>query len=369
MKKSTVYFTDLRAKNKRTLFDKLGELMTCLDIDARYKKGQLVGVKVHFGEAGGTAYIRPVFVRRVVDRIKKTGAGVFLTDTNTLYVGNRTNSVSHIQNAIENGFDYSVTGAPIIIADGLRGESKETVNITGGKHLTQISVAREIASADAMVFLTHFKCHELTGFSGALKNIGMGCATREGKLLQHSGNAPFISPENCTACGDCTVMCPTDAIDVGQVAVIDEKLCIGCSHCVAVCPEGTIKIQWDANAEFVQEKMAEHVKGILKGKEDTSVYISFLTQISPLCDCYGHTDAPIVPDIGILASTDPVAIDQASVDLVNAEQGCENTALKSGHAPGEDKFRGTHPDIDWTVQLKHAETLGIGSRAYTLKKL
>jgi len=348
--------------------DKLDWLLTCLDIDSRYKRGQLVGVKLHFGERGGTAYIRPVFVRRVVERLKHTGAGVFLTDTNTLYVGNRTNTVAHLETAILNGFDYAVAGAPLVIADGLRGESREVVKITGGRHIKEASIAKEVASADAVVFLTHFKCHELTGIGGALKNIGMGCATREGKLTQHSNCAPVVEPDNCTACGECAMICPSDAIDVGAVAVINERLCIGCSHCIAVCPEGTIKVQWDSNAANVQEKMAEYAKAALEGKREKCVYVNFLTQISPLCDCYGHTDAPVVPDIGMLASTDPVAIDQASADLVNARKGFEGSALKSGLEPGGDKFRGAHPGIDWTVQLAHAEALGLGTRKYTLER-
>jgi hypothetical protein len=362
---STVYLANLRADVKSNLLNKLDGLLSRTGIEKVFKKGHLVAIKLHFGEHGNTSYIRPVFVRRVVERIKETGAKPFLTDTNTLYVGKRTNTVSHIECAILNGFDYAVTGAPIIIADGLRGESTEKIRVDG-KHLNEVNIAREIVSASGLVVLTHFKCHELAGFGGTLKNIGMGCASREGKLIQHSNCAPIVDPEDCTACGECALICPSDAIEIGAKAVINDGLCIGCSHCIAACPEETIKVQWNENASNVQEKMIEHVKGVLKGKDGKCIYINFITQVSPLCDCYGHTDAPIVPDVGILASTDPVAIDQASVDLVNSQEGFKGTSLISGHEAGGDKFRGVHPNIDWNVQLDSAERLKLGTRRYRI---
>jgi uncharacterized Fe-S center protein len=364
--KSTVYRADFRATTQRTIFHKLDDLLLKTGLPAKFKKGHLVAIKLHFGERGNTAYIRPVFVRHIVEMIRQTGAHPFLTDTNTLYVGDRTNSAAHIERAILNGFDFAVTGAPIIIADGLRGESAVKIEIDG-RHLSEVSIAREIASADGLVVLSHFKCHELTGFGGALKNVGMGCASREGKLAQHSQCAPKVSPEKCTACGECALYCPANAISVEGSAVIDGKLCTGCSHCIAVCPEGTIKVQWNESASNVQEKMVEHLKGALRGKEGRTLYVNFINQVTPLCDCYGHSDTPIVPDVGILASTDPVAIDQASVDLVNAQEGFRNSALTSGHAPGCDKFRGVHPVIDWEVQLDYAEVLGLGSREYRIE--
>lgn len=294
--KSRVYFADLRAGVKRNLFDKLDALMERVDLKRKFSKGQLIAIKLHFGEKGNTSYIRPNFVRRVVERVKETGAKPFLTDANTLYVGQRGESVSHLVTARENGFDYAVAGAPLIIADGLRGESAHKMQIEG-QHFKEVSIGSEIVTADGMVVLTHFKCHEMTGFGGAIKNIGMGCASREGKLAQHSNVAPI---------------------------------------------------------------------GVLKGKEGRAVFVNFITQVSPSCDCYGHTDAPIVPDIGILASDDPVALDQACADLVNMQEGIKNTALESGHEPGGDKFRGVHPEVDWEVQLAHAEKMGLGSRGYEL---
>ena len=199
----------------------------------------------------------------------------------------------------------------------------------------------------------------------------MGCASRSGKLTQHSGSAPIVDPKGCTGCGDCALICPVDAIDMGKVAVIDEDVCNGCSHCIAACPEGAIKVQWNEQASRVQEKMAEHAKGAITGKSggknNLVVYINFITQVSPQCDCYGHTDAAIVADIGILASLDPVAIDQASVDMVNAAPALPGTVL--GDNFEGDKFRGVHPDIDWTVQLESAEALGLGKRDYVLEEI
>ncbi len=365
---SKVYFADLRADTRRNLLDKLDTLLSRVGVDERFRKGHLVGIKVHFGERGNTSFINPVFVRRVVDRVKKTGAKPFLTDTNTLYVGTRVDSVSHIVTAVENGFAYSVVGAPVIIADGLRGEGLTRVRVDG-RHLKEVCIAGHIVSANGLVVLTHFKCHELTGFGGALKNIGMGCASREGKLTQHSSCAPVVEPGGCTACGECSLVCPVDAIDIGAKAVINARICIGCGHCIPACPEGTIKIQWNESAGRVQEKMVEHAMGVVKGKEGRIVYLNFITQVSPTCDCYGHTDAPVVPDVGITASTDPVAIDQACCDLVNQQAGFRNSALTSGFEPGGDKFRGVHPSIDWTVQLESAQEMGIGTRKYILEEV
>jgi uncharacterized Fe-S center protein len=366
--KHTVFFTDLRATTKRTLLDKLGELLERTSPETLFQRGHLVAIKLHFGELGNTSFIRSQFVRRVVDGIKAAGARPFITDTNTLYVGTRGNSVTHIETAVLNGFGFEAAGAPVIIADGLRGESKESIKVCG-RHSKEVSIAREIVSADGLVSLTHFKCHELTGIGGTLKNVGMGCASREGKLSQHSNCAPEVDPAGCTACGDCALMCPVDAIEVGAAAVINDKVCIGCGHCIAVCPEATINIKWNETASNVQEKMVEHAQGALMGKDGKCVFINFITQVSPLCDCYGHTDAPIVPDIGIAASTDPVAVDQASADLVNASGGLKGSALTTGHEPGGDKFRGVHPTIDWTVQLATAEKMGLGRREYRLEEV
>jgi uncharacterized Fe-S center protein len=366
---STVYFTDLRTRPKRNLLDKIDGLIKRMKINKKIKKNDLVAIKLHFGEQGNCAFLRPVFLRTVVEQVKALGARPFLTDTNTLYTGSRSNGVSHITTAIQNGFDYAVIGCPIIIADGLRGSNGVKIPI-GGEVLDQVNIAKEIVDADALIVVTHFKGHELSGFGGALKNMGMGCATREGKLVQHSTVGPKINVERCKGCSLCLDYCPANAISVkNKRAAIEGHACIGCGECTVICPQGAIEIQWNEDQDRFQKKMVEHAAGAVKDKEDKAVFLNFLMQVSPCCDCYPHNDAPIVRDIGILASLDPVAIDAASVDLVNAEESMPGTAIKRKLEAGDDKFRAMYPAIDWNVQLDHAEKLKMGERKYQLVKV
>jgi len=353
---STVWFTDLSARPGKSLLDKTGNLLRAAGLSETIGPGDLTAVKLHFGEKGNTAFLRPIFVRKVVEEITAAGGKPFLTDTNTLYLGGRSNAVDHLRTAITNGFAYAVADAPIVIADGLRGESAVPVPVEG-RIFREVSIGAGIVNADAMVVLTHFKGHELSGFGGAIKNLGMGCASRAGKLAQHSTVSPFVDPADCTGCETCIAHCPSGAISVlSAKAQIDPKACIGCADCIVVCPEHTVKIDWNEAAPTVQKKMVEHALGALKGKRDSTLFLTFVTQISPFCDCYGNSDRPISPDVGILASGDPVAIDQASADLVI-------------RAAGSDPFRKTHPSIDWTTQLSYGEELGLGSRKYELATL
>jgi uncharacterized Fe-S center protein len=305
----------------------------------------------------------------VVEEIRKLGARPFLTDSSTLYPGERKDAVSALTCAIENGFGYACVGAPLIISDGLHGVTETEVAI-GGELLTEAYIGTEIVEADSLVCMSHFKCHELTGFGGAIKNLGMGCASRKGKLVQHSTVAPKVAEKYCSGCGVCIKACAHDAIRVIEgKAVIDPELCAGCSRCITVCSIKAINIQWNESSDLVMRKMAEYAKAAVTGKHGRTVYLSFITQVSPACDCYGHADAPIVNDIGICASTDPVAIDQACADLVNGVRGNEGSALKTGHEPGGDKFRGVYPEIPWEVQLEHGERVGLGTRRYELVKI
>ncbi|HEX9079258.1 MAG TPA: DUF362 domain-containing protein [Desulfuromonadaceae bacterium] len=366
---STVYFADMRAGHKENLFDKIGKLLTLAGLGQHIAEGDLTAVKIHFGEKGNSAFIRPIFARRVVEEVKKLGASPFLTDSSTLYPGERKEAVSALTCAIENGFGYACAGAPLIISDGLRGVTETEVAVNG-ELLKKVFIGTEIAEADSLVCMSHFKCHELTGFGGAIKNLGMGCASRKGKLVQHSTVAPKVAEKYCTGCGVCLKACAHDAIRIIEArATIDPELCAGCSRCITVCPVKAINIQWNEASDLVMKKMAEYAKGALAGKEGRAVFISFITQVSPACDCYGHADAPIVNDIGICASTDPVAIDQACADLVNKARGNEGSALKTGHEPGGDKFRGVYPEIPWEVQLEHGERIGLGTRKYELVRI
>lgn len=353
---SPVWITDLSARPGKGLLDKTGALLRAAGLGDRIPPKALTAVKLHFGEKGNTAFIRPIFIRRIVEEIVVAGGKPFLTDTNTLYVGTRSNAVDHLATAITNGFAFSVAGAPLVIADGIRGESFVRVPVNG-RDCREVSIGAEIARADAMVVVSHFKGHELSGFGGALKNLGMGCASRAGKLVQHSTVGPDIDPEGCTACGTCVAHCPSGAIRVIDLkAVISAEECIGCADCIVVCPEKTIHVDWNEASPLVQRKMVDHALGAVAGKEGSVLYVNFVTQISPCCDCYGFNDRPIAPDVGILASADPVALDQACADLVI-------------RAAGSDPFRKTHPTVDWTVQLSYAEEVGLGTRAYQLKTL
>jgi len=366
---STVYFTDLRAGHRENLFSQLLRLIDLAGLAGIVGRGELAAVKVHFGERGGHAYVRPVFLRRIVDRVKELGGKPFLTDSCTLYPGQRKEAVSALSCGIENGFAYAVAGAPLIMCDGLRGHSSRRVPVPG-EMLSSVDIGLEILEADILIAVSHFKCHELTGFGGAIKNLGMGCSSREGKLEQHSNVAPQVAEKYCTACAACLKACAHDAIRfVEGKAHIEADTCTGCGRCITACEEMAIRIQWNEEAPKVMRKMAEYALGAVSGKQEKTLFVNFITQVGPACDCYGHTDAPIVPDVGIVVGRDPVAVDQACADLVNQAQGISGTALASGLAPGGDKFRGVHPDIDWEVTLEHAEKIGLGSRAYTLERL
>ena len=353
---STVWFADLSAPPGRSLIDKTGELLRAAELSGKIGPGDLTAVKLHFGERGNVSFVRPVFVRKIVEEIAAVGGKPFLTDTNTLYVGGRSNSVDHIRTAVANGFAFAVVDAPLLIADGIRGESSVHVPVEG-KIFSDVAIGAEIVNADAIVAVTHFKGHELSGFGGTIKNLGMGCAARSGKLAQHSTVSPAVDPANCTACGTCVAHCPSGAIEIlTEKAIIDPATCIGCADCIVVCPEHTVLVDWNEATPAVQRKMAEHAAGALRGKKEASLFLSFVMQISPYCDCYGNNDRPIAPDVGILCSGDPVALDQACADLVI-------------RATGKDPFRETHPGVDWTIQLAHAEELGLGTREYRLETL
>ena len=366
---STVFCTDLRAGPRENLHDKLERLLDTAGLPQVVGRGDLTAVKLHFGERGGHAYIRPTFVRRVVDRVRALGGKPFLTDSSTLYPGERKEAVAALTCAIENGFAYAVVNAPLLMCDGLRGHSARRVPVRG-EILQAVDIGLEILEADALVVLSHFKCHELTGFGGALKNLGMGCASRSGKLEQHSTAAPQVSAEHCTVCDACVKACAHDAIDFasGKAHIVNQR-CTGCGRCISVCEPQAIRIQWNEQAPLVMKKMAEYALGAVSGKAGKVLFVNFVTQVSPACDCYGYSDAPIVPDLGILAGTDPVALDQACADLVIQARGLPDTAMVHGHEPGGDKFRGVHPEIDWAVTLAHAERLGLGQRAYQLVRL
>jgi uncharacterized Fe-S center protein len=366
---SKVFFSDLRATARENMLTKLTRLLHEAGIREKIRSRDLVAIKLHFGEKGNTGFIRPIFIRRIVDSIKELGALPFLTDTNTLYRGSRSDSVSHIVSAIDNGFAYPVVNAPIIISGGLRGSSSTQVKINQ-EIFKQVDIGKEITEADVLISVAHFKGHELTGFGGTIKNIGMGCASRRGKLKQHSDLSPKIQKKKCIGCGECIGHCPQGAIFMREdKAIIDCERCIGCGECITVCPSSAIKVRWSRDIPNLQRKIVEYAFGVLKQKQGRILFINFLIQISPLCDCNRYTDVSIVPDIGIMASEDPVAIDQASVDMVNRQAVLHGSSLKRNTRPGEDKFKGLFPDVDWGFQLDYGQKIGLGNRVYELIKV
>ncbi len=365
-----VFFIDLETTSKENLPQKLSRLVEKAGIENILNKNDLTAVKIHFGEQGNTAYIRPVFIRTIIRTIKKYKAGPFLTDANTLYVGTRSDSISHIHTAIENGFSYSSMDAtPIIIADGLRGKNETKINV-GQKNCKHVYIGSEIIDADALVSVAHFKGHELSGFGGTLKNLGMGCASRRGKLDQHSNVSPKIKRKTCIGCAECEKHCPAGAIHLEEKkAYLDKNKCIGCAECIVRCPTESVNINWNQTVPVFLEKMMEHTFGVLKNKEKKAFFINFITDITPKCDCLSYSESPIVNNVGVLASIDPVAIDQASADLVNQQKALPGTLLETNLNPGEDKFKGLYPSVDWEHQLDYAQKIGLGTREYNLVKL
>ena len=370
---SRVFFAGFRARSaKENKLSKIEKLFDAAGFGDLIDSGALTAIKVHFGEKGNDSFINPLFVRAVVDRLKKAGARPFVTDSNTLYNGSRHNAVDHLQTALEHGFGYATINAPLIIADGLRGGSFRPVEIEG-KHFSSVKIADAIAEAHSMIVMSHFKGHEMSGFGGAIKNLAMGCAPSQGKCDQHASRFS-ANAEKCIACGMCMAHCPQNAIrwettEEKKHAAVDRELCIGCGECLTVCAPKAMEIDWRAELGPFCERMAEYALGAVKDKKNRVGYLNFLINITPDCDCVGWSDAPIVPDIGILASLDPVALDMASCDLVNGQHGFVHSQLSSNLEPGKDKFKGAWSYTSGEIQLIHAEAIGLGSTQYELVEL
>jgi uncharacterized Fe-S center protein len=367
---SDVYFSRMRIKNpEENNLTKISRLLDAAGLPDIISEGDLTAVKLHFGEPGNDTYIKPVFVRQAVDRVRAARGKPFLTDTNTMYIGSRHNAPDHLQVAVRHGFCYAVVDAPVTIADGLTGKNTRMVQVPG-KHFSSVRIAGDIADADAMVVLTHVKGHALAGFGGAIKNLAMGCATPEGKRDQHQGMQAEVNPELCTGCGTCISQCPFHAIAPdGDCAKVDKSICYGCSACLQFCPSDAIDFHWKEDVPRFIERMAEYAAGALAGKEGKVIYLSFVLSVTPDCDCVPWSEAPIVPDIGFLASTDPVAIDAAALDLINAAAGIPGTCLHDHHEPGADKFTGLWEKVDGQYLLRYSEKIGLGTVSYNLIEL
>jgi uncharacterized Fe-S center protein len=366
---SDVFFVDFKAESHDDSIDiKLAKLFDAAKFNELFHEKDLTAVKLHFGERGNTSFIPPWNVRPLIEKLKSLKAKPFVTDTNTLYVGARKNAVNHLLTAARHGFTSEVVGAPIIIADGLKSNNYSEVPINK-KHFKSTKIAQDIIDADSMLVLSHFKGHVMAGFGGAIKNLAMGCAPAAGKIEQHSAR-PQTNPDLCTGCGTCMSVCPASTIEIYDgKALVHSEACIGCGECIAHCPSKAMELNWEAEIPPFVERLVEYAYGAVVNKKDKVGYISFLVKINPDCDCMQYEDRPLVPDIGILASKDPVAIDKAGYDLVNQQQGYRDSALKGNWEPGQDKFKGSRDTTMGELQFRYGEEIGLGSSQYNLIKL
>ncbi len=371
MEKSKVYFTDFRTRtNGPSLPGKLAKLIRKAGIGDIDMDGKFVAIKMHFGELGNISYLRPNYAKAVADVVKDLGGKPFLTDCNTLYPGSRKNALDHLDCAEENGFGMATTGCHVIIGDGLKGTDEVIVPIRNGEYLKEAYIGHAIMDADILISLTHFKGHEATGFGGALKNLGMGCGSRAGKMHQHNSGKPHVIEEDCRGCRQCAKECGSDAISYEDgKAHIHQEICKGCGRCIGACNfDAIVNNNEDAN-EILGCKIAEYSQAVCDGRP--TFHISLITDVSPNCDCHPENDAPILPNIGMFASFDPVALDQACADACLAATPIRNSQLGDNLAQPDwhhhhDNFLDSNPNVRWKETLEHAEKIGLGSRSYEL---
>ena len=368
---STVFFaTAQTGKSRKGMVQQMGRLFEAAGGPDIIADGDLTAIKLSFSEVGNTAYLRPPLIRQVVRKVKAAGGKPFLTDANTLYTGGRSNAVDHLQTAVLNGFAYAVVEAPVIIADGLRGKSYVRVRIDQ-KHCKTARIGAEVHYADAFIGLAHVHGHGGTGLAATFKNIGMGLGSRAGKQEMHSQeDPPTVDTEKCVGCGECVQYCPVHAItlDAGK-ARIDGKTCIRCGECTVTCPHGAIAIRWGDESGMMQERIVEYTLAVLANKKDKCLFYAILLDVTPGCLCMSRSERPFIPDVGILASRDPVAVEQASYDRVNEQAGIAASDLSAAHAAGEDKFRALYPQMDSERTMRYAEKIGLGTRKYKIEEI
>lgn len=372
MEKSKVYFTDFRTKLGEGLPTKLKRLMKAAGIADIDMENKFVAIKMHFGEMGNISYLRPNYAKAVADMVEELGGIPFLTDCNTLYPGSRKNAIEHMYCAWENGFTPLTVGCPVIIADGLKGTDDVEVPVPGGEYIEKAKIGRAIMDADIFISLTHFKGHEMTGFGGALKNIGMGCGSRAGKKDQHSNGKPTIDPELCRGCRRCMHECANQGLEFdpeSRKMHVNENNCVGCGRCIGACNFDAISFENDAATQILNCRMAEYAKAVVDGRPN--FHISLIVDVSPNCDCHAENDAPILPNVGMFASFDPLALDQACADACLKQEPLPNSQLsdrmkEEDFEDHHDHFENTTPDSEYKTCLAHAEKIGLGSREYEL---
>ncbi|MFA9399188.1 MAG: DUF362 domain-containing protein [Clostridiaceae bacterium] len=365
MEKSKVYFTNMKTTSKENLIQKLNRLIKKAGISEIDFENKYTAVKIHFGEPGNLAFLRPNYAKVVVDIVKELGGKPFLTDCNTLYVGGRKNALDHLDAAYVNGFSPFSTGCHVLIGDGLKGTDEVLVPISGGEYVKEAKIGHAIMDADVFISLSHFKGHELAGFGGALKNIGMGCGSRAGKMEMHSSGKPYIDQNICIGCGMCAKNCAHSAITLkDKKASIDHNKCVGCGRCIGVCPVDAVNPASDESNDILNKKIAEYSWAVLNGRPH--FHISLVIDVSPNCDCHSENDIPIVPNVGMFASFDPVALDIACADAVNRQPVMKGSMLDESECDNHDHFTNVRPETDWMVAIDHAVKMGIGNKEYEL---
>ncbi|MEG0764815.1 MAG: DUF362 domain-containing protein [Pseudoflavonifractor sp.] len=372
MEAAKVYFSDLRAQPGTNLPKKLEKLIRTAGMGEINFDRKLVAIKIHFGEPGNLSFLRPNYAKVVADTVKSFGGQPFLTDCNTLYVGRRKNAPEHLEAAYENGFSPFSTGCHVIIGDGVKGTDDIDVPVRNGEYIQNAHIGRAIMDADVFISLNHFKGHEATGFGGALKNIGMGCGSRAGKMDQHASGKPEVKADRCRSCHACAKICAQDAIRFDGAegkAEIDRSKCVGCGRCIGTCNFNAIHNPNDSANEDLGRKIAEYAMAVVDGRPQ--FHISLVIDISPYCDCHAENDVPILPDIGMFASFDPVALDQACADACLRQPPMPGSRLDDNmHKPDfcdhHDHFANNMPDSVWKTCLDQAEKIGVGTRKYEL---
>ena len=361
-----VYFTDFCTGNTETLPQKLARLVMAAGMGNIDFEGKYVAIKIHFGEKGNMAYLRPGYARVIVDLIKDMGGKPFLTDANTLYVGSRKNALDHLETAYQNGFNPYNTGCHILIADGLKGTDDVAVPVVGGEYVKEAKIGRAVMDADIVISLNHFKGHEATGFGGALKNLGMGCGSFEGKKEMHATCRPVVDQETCIGCGVCAQSCAHGAPTLQEDGKmhIDLNICAGCGRCISQCPVEAIHSSDSRSNELLCYKIAEYTKAILDGRPH--FHISLVRDVSPFCDCYNNNDLPVVPDVGMFASFDPIALDLACAEAVMKQPICPGSELDKAGRPDLDHFTAISPATSWRCQIDHGKKIGLGEDSYEL---
>jgi uncharacterized Fe-S center protein len=351
---SKVYFIKTTVgEGERTISEKARRLFKAGGFEKCFRKDDFTAVKVHVGEDVNNTYIKAPCLQGLVEELRKLKTKPFITDTSTLYAGRRHNAIDHTVLATERGFSVEGLGIPFLAPDGLFGTAETAVRIDG-ELAKEVSIAADIVRCQSILSVAHFTGHCATCVGATLKTLGMGCSSRKGKMRQHAALKPQVKKGKCTRCGECYRHCPAEAISLDEIqAHIDQDKCIGCAECVAVCRFDAVQYDWQQESSILQKSVAEHALGAVKGKEGRAAFFNFLLSVTKDCDCFDKANMPtMVQDIGIVASTDPVAVDKAAIDMVETRGGRKLPELIGNNR------------LDWRHQIEHAVKIGLGRADY-----